>query len=587
MKFSIWHRKSCYSAEHLMDRTRTAIFPQRISWMGGIFVVLLVILRQAVSAGLPLYIRESYFDDQLMLRMAEGLISGNWLGPYDSGTLMKGAFFPLSVACIYALGIPYLAALTAFHSAACVFYTSQIRFLFRRRLLLLILFAILLFDPGSFACRSFQILYRNTLAASQVLFIFGAIFGLWLDYGNHRWKDVMRAMIAGMMLWAFWNTREDAIWILPFILVGLILVIGKSVMKFWQNRMTEDLILGLAVGILPILILLAGNGWIRHQNEKYYGVPVRLEEENGAFSDALKAIYSVKNKEEISYVTVTAEKLERLYQVSPTLNSIRETLDENLAFYSGIGRHPERGETEDGWFLWALRRSAYDAGKATSLINAQVFYEKIAAEIEEALNAGFLERQSTMPSALMSPWRKEYAEEMLKTYPHAVKSVLSFEGTEALPANEREFDHNTIQRYESVSNTKTVPVGDTSSDVSIKGKAAAYRVNRIAKVYQIGTPVAAFVALAFFIAILIFSFLQKKKDHLPFILVTMGMGLSVLVMLTGIVYTEITAFTAIRHPYLAGAYPLMLACIFLTILYGIEQLKCLSTHNLLTNASFR
>ena len=539
--------------------------------VGIVVAALLIILRQAVTAGLPLHIQGSYFDDGLMLRMAEGLISGNWLGPYDSGTLMKGAFFPMSVACIHVIGISYLAALTAFHSGACVFFISQIRFLLRRRVVLVILLGVLLFEPGSFSCRSFQTLYRNSLTASQVLVIFGAVFGLWLDYGNHRWKDTVRAVIAGLMIWAFWNTREDAAWILPFLLVGLSLVLGKAGAEFRENKRAGRLITGTIICVLPFLILFAGNGWIRYQNEKYYGVPVRLEEEGGAFADALKAIYSVKNKEDISYVSVTNEKLRRLYQASPTLNSIRETLEESLAFYSEAGRYPKRGETEDGWFLWALRHSAYDAGKATSLIDAQTFYGQIAAEIEDALDTGILERQSTMPSALMSPWRKGYAKEMAVTYLCAVKSVLCFDGAEALPANEREYSDGVVQRYEAVSNTKIVRAGDTSSDAALKGRFAASLVNRIAKVYQIGTPVSGVAALILFSVLLIVSIRRKKTDHLPYLLVTSGMGLSVMVMLTGITYTDITAFPAIRHTYLAGAYPLTLACIVITILYRIDR----------------
>lgn len=150
-------------------------------------------------------------------------------------------------------------------------------------------------------------------------------------------------------------------------------------------------------------------------------------------------------------------------------------------------------------------------------------------------------------------------------------SVLCFDGAEALPVNEREYSEGTVQRYEAVSNTKIVEAGDTSSDTARKGRFAASLVNLIAKVYQIGTPVVGVAALILFSVLLIFSIRRKKTDHLPYLLVTSGMGLSVMVMLIGIVYTDITAFPAIRHTYLAGAYPLNLACIFITILYRVDQ----------------
>ena len=129
-----------------------------------------------------------------------------------------------------------------------------------------------------------------------------------------------------------------------------------------------------------------------------------------------------------------------------------------------------------------------------------------------------------------------------------------------------------VNRYEAVSNTKTVRFDDTSSDAARKGKVAAFLVNRIAIVYQFGTPAACFAALIILMSILNFSIRKKKTEHLSYLLVNLGMGLSVMVMLTGIVYTEITAFPAIRHTYLAGAYPLTLACIVSTILYLIDNL---------------
>ena len=178
-----------------------------------------------------------------------------------------------------------------------------------------------------------------------------------------------------------------------------------------------------------------------------------------------------------------------------------------------------------------------------------------------------------MPSALMSPWRKGYAAEMLKTYPRAVKSVLFFDEVSALPSNEKEYGETVVRRYESASSTRTVVFGDDSSDIAVRARAAADRVNRIAKVYQVLSPAAGFAALAFFAAVLILSIRGKRADHLPYLLVTAGMGLSVMAMLTGIVYTEITAFPAIRHTYLAGAYPLALACEAVTILYSAENIK--------------
>ena len=48
--------------------------------------------------------------------------------------------------------------------------------------------------------------------------------------------------------------------------------------------------------------------------------------------------------------------------------------------------------------------------------------------------------------------------------------------------------------------------------------------------------------------------------------------LSALILLLGVSYAEITAFSALRSFYMVGAYPLMLAGEWLAILYAAERL---------------
>ena len=54
-------------------------------------------------------------------------------------------------------------------------------------------------------------------------------------------------------------------------------------------------------------------------------------------------------------------------------------------------------------------------------------------------------------------------------------------------------------------------------------------------------------------------------------LVIAGMWLSIVVMLGGVAYTDITAFTAVNYYYMAGAFPLMLAGEWMILLYTAEN----------------
>ena len=73
--------------------------------------------------------------------------------------------------------------------------------------------------------------------------------------------------------------------------------------------------------IYILAILVGGNAAIGAVNGLYYGKAIR-NEASSEFGKMLRTMYSIKNTEEHEYVSVTAEKLQRMYAVSPTLRQI-------------------------------------------------------------------------------------------------------------------------------------------------------------------------------------------------------------------------------------------------------------------------
>ena len=45
-------------------------------------------------------------DDQLFVKLADSLVSGQWLGPYDQLTLAKGPLYSLWIALVFLIGLP-------------------------------------------------------------------------------------------------------------------------------------------------------------------------------------------------------------------------------------------------------------------------------------------------------------------------------------------------------------------------------------------------------------------------------------------------------------------------------------------------
>ena len=550
--------------------------------------VLLCAFKHSLVTSLPVEARYYATDDFLMVQMAEGLLSGNWLGAYDPVILMKGAFFPLFLAASNRLGSSYLSTLNLMNTLACVYFVWQMRHLFRDRRLLFPLFVVLLFEPCTFSGRTFQRVYRSTMTWMQVLFLFGSYFGLYLRGKEHlktgRWtqpgRDVILFLVAGFSLWAMWNSREESSWVIPFVLVATVLLVIDLLSALRSQKDARAAIgMRLLCCLLPFLVLFGGNQWIRWENARHYGVSLRLEEVDGEFGKTLKTIYSIKNETDIPYVTVSREKLERLYRVSESLHSIRPQLDAQMDRFCGADRNRLDREVEDGWFFWGLKRAAFENGVADTLPKSQQFWKQVRLELEEALaspNSG-LERQPVMPSALMSPWRSSFLSEIPGTFADGLEYLVTFKGVGPSFELIDSTSQFVTRRFEFVTNNLAVySISQAPLDEQVHAAIAhpAFAIlERVVRIYQVLNPYLLLVSLPAYVVFIVICAAKKRGVHVPFILMILGMSLSELVMFAGVMYTDLSAFPAVtKFFYMNGIYPLMLSCEWLTLLYLSEQI---------------
>ena len=100
-------------------------------------------------------------------------------------------------------------------------------------------------------------------------------------------------------------------------------------------------------------------------------------------------MYSIKDREPVPRVSVTGEKLERMYACSPSLAMIRPELEENLEYYAGIDSNPHDGDVEDGWMIWALKKAAFTNGAADTLPKSQAYWLRVCRELQAELAEQF------------------------------------------------------------------------------------------------------------------------------------------------------------------------------------------------------
>ena len=546
--------------------------------------LLLVLFKHLLIINLPIESRNYQTDDRLMVNMAAALSSGKWLGDYQAQLLMKGAFYPMFLAAVSSLKLNYLGFLNMMNVLAALFFVSQLRGLLKKPLLRFILFIVLLFDPCTFSQLSFQRVYRSSITEMEVLFLWGAYYGIYcksLDIKKHfQIRELLIILFAGFVIWAIWNTREECFWMLPFIITATILI-GFRYRKAAVEKTCSVKLAGVRAGLLllPFLMLIIGNLIIRDLNRHYYGEAVRLEIDDGNFSDALNSIYSVKNREEIRYVTVTREKLERIMAVSPSLEQIRPELEAEFERYDRSDRHPNDGEIEDGWFYWALKYAAFKNGAADSLPKSQAFWKTVQQELEAALDApsSSLERQAVMPSVLMSPLQRSYLEQIPEAFQKTMRYMLTYQGTIPLAGSSGKSSPGNDELFESVTNNIAVRNDEDVTSARITEKLPHFSeamklLMHIADLYRLVNPAAAALGLICFCIMIFLLLLKKQKELLSPILIICGMMFSMLIVAAGVCYTDISAFGAIIYHYLSGAYPLMLGSIWFSILFMVQML---------------
>lgn len=531
--------------------------------------LVLILAKHMLASLLPISPRPSYkTDDHLLVMMARNLLRGNWLGGYGYGTLMKGSFYPMFLAAAHLSGISYITALDLMNSLAALYFTFQLKPILRKRRWMLILFTVLLFNPVTVAEWTFGRIYRSSLTNLQVLFLFGAVIGMYLDQKSRFGRRMIRACFAGFVLWSTWNTREDAIWVLPFV------VIAGFVVMILQLRDADRLagrMRAVALFLIPFIIFFSGNAVITAINQQHYGLPIR-NEASANFGKMIKTMYSIKNQEDHEYVSVPAEKLERMYAVSPTLSLIREDLEKTLQQAdSGSDRNKNDGNVEDGWFYWCVRRAVENSGIAKTLPEADLFYQKVNQELEEAVRdpANHFETQWVMPSALMSPWREGYAEKFIGAFGDAVVYSAGFKELSAKPRIVEPSVERMSYLFEGI--TGNASIHSEENMVAEYRQIYIDRAEFAISVYQRLNPIIALLSGVLFIAGAVGVLCRKDREGIRWLLATAGLGLSFVLLLIGITYTDMTAFIAIRYTYLSGGYALMLAFEWMTLLYAAER----------------
>ena len=126
--------------------------------------LLLVMTVFRILAGLRIpymILANQRYDDRLLFENAYDLLSGVWLGSYDSYTLAKGIGYPLFLVLAKKLCLPYSVLLSLLQAAGAWLFVRAVSVRWQNPYGQAILYLLLLFSPISLTLLVMQRLYRN------------------------------------------------------------------------------------------------------------------------------------------------------------------------------------------------------------------------------------------------------------------------------------------------------------------------------------------------------------------------------------------------------------------------------------------
>jgi len=384
-------------------------------------------------------------DDGWVINHALLISRGQWLGTYDHFTLIKGVFPPIFLAFSSYIGVTFSEFNTALYCFACLVFTVSVRPLIKNHWLLIILFSLLLFNPMPYALHTGQRIYRIGMGQWEILLIFGCFIAIYLR-NNESWKSLIKwGVLCGLSLGAFLQTREDGVWIYPFVAMAIII---STLDCCWKKPKS---IKNIFIFLMPVAIAFVLGTLTILINHSYYGAPILNDRSGGNFSKVAKDLFSISPDPEddklfksgaykAEYFTIYVSTMEKAFTISPTLKSVAPEIRDAIKNWEGL-EDVKVGELSTDHMLFALRDGLKAAGFYNSLPETEEFYGKVHKELQTGFETGLLVKRGFSISPLIMPMQSGDLSKTLSIMPHAIRELSAFKGVSsaAIPSLGNEF----------------------------------------------------------------------------------------------------------------------------------------------------
>ena len=354
-----------------------------------IFIATIAIFRLILTGDRDILATASPHDEYWFIHTALNRI---WAGSYNVMSFIKLPIYSAWLYLLYIFGIPARLAIDVSWLLAIGYLAFAIHRLTRKAWLAALLFLFLALHPYTIA------LFDRALPSTLLTVISAAVLGAGIEIWNCRDDDsVFRRRIAIVVFvagfaMAFHIRPEGIVLVAPLLILACWSWFDRH--NWWHGPGLQRLAIPLLLA--PLLSTLALGSIIAGGNYLKWGVFARYELAAPGYKRAVAALNSIDVGPTPRQIAVTRETRALAYKESPTFFELKTFMEGSLgqgwASISNTVTHVP-GEIANGFFCWALRDAAAQAGWHKDAKLADSKYAAVANEIEKAFSSGRLNKR--------------------------------------------------------------------------------------------------------------------------------------------------------------------------------------------------